>query len=72
MVLISDRVQNPIGDIIEVSEWKKVKPMYLWKVRNTPERKKPLGAPWAIVDRMGPTLDDASREGPSRRSPLPG
>jgi hypothetical protein len=28
----SGRVRNPGDDIMEVSEWKKVKPMYLWEL----------------------------------------
>jgi hypothetical protein len=40
----SERVQNPCDDIMEVSEWKKVNLIYLWKVRNTPERETPGGA----------------------------
>jgi hypothetical protein len=39
----SGRVQNPTSDVMEVSEWREVKPMYLWKVRNAPERNKTLG-----------------------------
>jgi hypothetical protein len=39
----SGRVRNPMGDVMEVSEWREVKPMNLWKVRNAPERNKTLG-----------------------------